>query len=39
VRERVALDMDYVKRASVWLDALIVLKTVPSLLGDHKICR
>jgi exopolysaccharide biosynthesis polyprenyl glycosylphosphotransferase len=39
VRVRVALDMDYVKRASVWLDALIVLKTVPSLLGDRKKCR
>jgi lipopolysaccharide/colanic/teichoic acid biosynthesis glycosyltransferase len=34
VRERVRLDMDYVKRASVWLDAYIVLVTIPRLLGD-----
>ncbi|MBP9234338.1 MAG: exopolysaccharide biosynthesis polyprenyl glycosylphosphotransferase [Hyphomonadaceae bacterium] len=39
VRERVRLDMDYVKRASVWLDAWIVLMTVPRLLGDQQRCR
>ncbi len=36
VRERVRLDMEYVKRASVWLDLWIVLKTVPCLLGDQR---
>ncbi|MEQ1610067.1 MAG: exopolysaccharide biosynthesis polyprenyl glycosylphosphotransferase [Hyphomonadaceae bacterium] len=35
VRARVRLDMDYVKRASVWLDAWIVLMTIPCLLGDR----
>ncbi len=39
VRERVRLDMDYVKRANVWLDAYIVLMTVPRLLGDGQRCR
>ncbi len=39
VRERVALDMEYVNRASVWLDAYIVLKTIPSLLGDKQRAR
>ena len=38
VRQRVALDMDYVKRASVWLDAWIVLLTIPRLIGDKR-CR
>lgn len=36
VRERVQLDMEYVHRASVWLDAYIVLMTVPRLLGDRQ---
>ncbi len=35
VRERVRLDMEYVNRASVWLDLLITLKTIPCLLGDR----
>ena len=35
VRERVRLDMEYVRRASVWLDAYIVLMTIPRLLGDR----
>jgi lipopolysaccharide/colanic/teichoic acid biosynthesis glycosyltransferase len=39
VRERVALDMEYVNRASVWLDTYIVLKTIPSLLGDRERAR
>ena len=39
VRERVRLDMDYVNRASVWLDLWIVLKTVPCLLGDREKSR
>lgn len=36
VRERVRLDLEYVNRASVWLDAYIVLMTVPRLLGDGR---
>ncbi len=39
VRERVRLDMEYVKRASVWLDLWIVLMTVPCLLGDRERAR
>jgi len=39
VRERVRQDMDYVNRASVWLDLWIVLKTVPCLLGDREKSR
>lgn len=39
VRERVRLDMDYVKRATIWLDAWIVLITVPCLLGDRQKAR
>jgi Undecaprenyl-phosphate glucose phosphotransferase len=34
VRERVRLDMDYVNRASVWLDLYILAMTAPCLLGD-----
>lgn len=39
VRERVRLDMDYVNRASVWLDLWITLKTIPCLLGDRERSR
>lgn len=39
VRERVRLDMEYVNQASVWLDAWIVLNTVPCLLGDREKAR
>ena len=39
VRERVRLDMEYVNRASVWLDLWIVLKTLPCLLGDREKSR
>ena len=39
VRERVRLDMEYVNRASVWLDLWIVLMTIPCLLGDREKCR
>jgi len=39
VRERVRLDMEYVSRASVWLDLWIVLKTIPCLLGDRENSR
>jgi lipopolysaccharide/colanic/teichoic acid biosynthesis glycosyltransferase len=39
VRKRVALDMDYVNRASIWLDAWIVLLTVPRLLSGRPLPR
>ncbi|MDZ4760433.1 MAG: exopolysaccharide biosynthesis polyprenyl glycosylphosphotransferase, partial [Alphaproteobacteria bacterium] len=39
VRERVALDMEYVSRASVWLDVYILAKTIPRLLGDFRKVR
>jgi polysaccharide biosynthesis protein PslA len=34
-RRRIALDLDYVSRASVWFDAWIVLLTVPRLFGGR----
>jgi lipopolysaccharide/colanic/teichoic acid biosynthesis glycosyltransferase len=39
VRERVKLDLDYVSRASLWLDLWIMLRTAPALLGDRKATR
>ena len=35
VRRRVALDVEYIERQSLWLDLYIVLMTVPRLLGDR----
>jgi polysaccharide biosynthesis protein PslA len=34
VRERIAYDLDYIDRASFWLDLAIIVRTVPALLGD-----
>jgi exopolysaccharide biosynthesis polyprenyl glycosylphosphotransferase len=39
VRRRVRLDLDYVARASLWLDLQILLRTAPVLLGDSKATR
>ena len=39
VRERLKLDLDYVSRASLWLDLAILLRTAPALLGDRKSTR
>ncbi len=39
VRERVRLDLEYIRRASFWLDLWIMLKTVPCLLGDKEAVR
>ena len=36
VRERVRLDMEYVNRASFWLDVQIMLMTAPCMLSDIK---
>ena len=39
VRRRVALDVEYIERQSVWLDLYILIMTVPCLLGDRTTVR
>jgi lipopolysaccharide/colanic/teichoic acid biosynthesis glycosyltransferase len=39
VRRRVALDLEYVERRSLWLDLAIILRTAPCLLGDSGAVR
>lgn len=39
VLKRVRLDLDYIARASIWLDLWIVARTLPALLGDRKNIR
>ncbi len=39
VSERIAYDLEYVDRASFWLDMYIILRTAPSLLGDSENTR
>ena len=39
VRRRVALDIEYIERQSLWLDLWILLMTVPCLLGDRRAVR
>lgn len=39
LRRRVRLDLEYVSRASLWLDMEILLRTAPALLGDCKVTR
>ena len=39
VRERVRLDLEYIRRAGFWFDLAIMLKTVPCLLGDSEVVR
>ncbi len=39
VRQRVALDMDYIERQSFWLDLYIMAMTVPCLIGDKLTLR
>jgi exopolysaccharide biosynthesis polyprenyl glycosylphosphotransferase len=39
VRRRVRLDLDYVARASLWLDLEILARSVPIVLGDVKVIR
>lgn len=39
VCERVALDVEYIERQSLWLDLFIVAVTVPRLLGDKAAVR
>ncbi len=39
VRRRVALDVDYIERHSLWFDLYIMAMTIPCLLGDAKTVR
>lgn len=39
VRNRVALDVEYIERQSFWLDLYIMFMTVPCLLGDSDTVR
>jgi len=39
VRERIALDVDYIERHSFWLDLYIIAMTLPCLLGDRSVVR
>ncbi|MBC7767605.1 MAG: exopolysaccharide biosynthesis polyprenyl glycosylphosphotransferase [Phycisphaerales bacterium] len=39
VRRRLKLDLDYVSRASLWLDLQILMRTAPVLFGDTKTAR
>jgi exopolysaccharide biosynthesis polyprenyl glycosylphosphotransferase len=39
VRRRLRLDLDYVSRASLWLDLQILLRTAPMILGDRRATR
>ncbi len=39
LRERVRLDMEYLKRASFWFDMYVILMTAPCLLGDTRNTR
>jgi lipopolysaccharide/colanic/teichoic acid biosynthesis glycosyltransferase len=39
VRRRVKLDLEYVSRASLWLDLQILLRSAPILFGDTKATR
>lgn len=39
VRQRVALDIEYIERQSFWLDLFIMFMTVPCLLGDTETVR
>ena len=39
VQRRVALDVDYIDRQSFWLDLSIMVRTIPSMLGDSETIR
>jgi Undecaprenyl-phosphate glucose phosphotransferase len=39
IRRRVELDLEYVERQSVWFDILIILRTLPCVLGDSAVVR
>lgn len=35
VARRVSLDLDYVRKASLWMDLVILVRTLPVILGDR----
>ncbi|NNE58544.1 MAG: exopolysaccharide biosynthesis polyprenyl glycosylphosphotransferase [Hellea sp.] len=39
VARRVKLDVEYIERSSIWFDVIIMLKTIPCLLGDSENIR
>ena len=39
VARRVQLDVEYIERASIWFDLMIMIKTIPCLLGDSENIR
>jgi len=39
VRRRLKLDLEYVSRASLWLDLQILARTAPALFGDNRATR
>lgn len=39
VARRVELDVEYIERASIWFDFMIMFKTIPCLLGDSENIR
>jgi len=39
VRQRVALDLEYIERQSLWFDLRIMVSTLPCLLGDSSTVR
>lgn len=39
VRRRIALDVEYIERHSLWFDLYIMAMTIPCLLGDAKTVR
>jgi len=39
IRRRVSLDLEYVERQSVWLDLMIIARTLPCVLGDTATVR
>jgi Undecaprenyl-phosphate glucose phosphotransferase len=39
VRRRVALDIEYIERSSLWLDLYIMAMTLPCVLGDNQAVR
>lgn len=39
VARRVRLDLEYIERSNIWFDLMIMIKTIPCLLGDDENIR
>ena len=39
VMRRVALDAEYIEHQAFWLDVEIMVRTIPSMLGDRSAIR